>query len=228
VNIDIEEIAQVLQNLFAGIREELDMRDNVREEAIRITREIIRESGWAITSLLANDMEKCKKHIQRAKDLSKQLVGKLENYPDILYSGLVYNALSEFVEAYTLYNILTKSTLPDFKKEFRVHHVPILQGLGDVIGELRRYILELIRSGDYERAFAILKIMEALYMQLRGLDYPEALMPSVRHKTDVARRLIDDTKALLIDIHNREKLRQSIEHLKKLESSKEAVNQMNQ
>ncbi|RUM48149.1 MAG: haloacid dehalogenase, partial [Hyperthermus sp.] len=33
--------------------------------------------------------------------------------------------------------------------------------------------------------------------------YPDALMPGVRHKIDVARRLIDDTKSLLLSIKAR-------------------------
>ena len=53
--------------------------------------------------------------------------------------------------------------------------------------------------------------MEALYNELRSLEYPDALMPGVRHKIDVARRLIDDTKALLIEVKGRRSLLEAVE-----------------
>ncbi|MCE4603602.1 MAG: haloacid dehalogenase, partial [Aeropyrum sp.] len=79
--------------------------------------------------------------------------------------------------------------------------------------ELRRLCLDLVRHAEFEVAWRLLEIMEAIYLELRSLDYPEALIPGVRHKADVARRLVDDTKALLADLESRHRLESSIKKI---------------
>ena len=91
-------------------------------------------------------------------------------------------------------------------KELSVPIVPYIQGLGDVIGELRRHIIDLLRREEYGEAEIYLDIMETIYQELRRLNYPDALVPGLRHKVDVARRLIEDTKILYLNTINTSKL----------------------
>ena len=60
-----------------------------------------------------------------------------------------------------------------------------------------------MREGRLAEAEKLLDLMEAMYYELRALEYPDALMPGVKHKVDVARRLIDDTKSLLLSLKAR-------------------------
>ncbi|MCE4629562.1 MAG: hypothetical protein F7C82_04710 [Desulfurococcales archaeon] len=118
--------------------------------------------------------------------------------------------MSEYVEAIVLYDIVTGKDIPGYE-ELGIPPTPYLQGLGDVVGELRRLVLEEIRRGSYDKAWEYFEVMEAIYLALRSLDLPEALAPGVRHKADVARRLTDDTKAFLIDLSSRERLSRLLE-----------------
>ena len=95
-------------------------------------------------------------------------------------------------------------------EELGVGFIPYLQGLGDVVGELRRLALELVRVGRFSDAWMLLEAMEAIYLGLRGLDYPDALAPGIRHKADVARRLVDDTKSMLVDLESRRRLEEAV------------------
>jgi len=61
-----------------------------------------------------------------------------------------------------------------------------------------------------------LDVMEAIYQWLKKLNYPDALMPGVRHKVDVARRLIEDTKVLYLNTINSYELRKRIEEVSKI------------
>ncbi|MDP8003703.1 MAG: hypothetical protein RAK17_05925 [Caldisphaera sp.] len=77
--------------------------------------------------------------------------------------------------------------------------------------------MEAIRKNNFSKAWESLKLMESIYLEIRGLDYPDAILPGVRHKADVARALVDETKAMLIDLQSREDLK---EYLEKLERGK--------
>ncbi len=198
-----------LREVVAGIDTYLAERDSVREEAIRLSREVIRRSGWAVTAVHKGDLREAEEHLAAAEEAARSLLEKTRPYPELYYSGLVYNAVSEYVEARVFMDLILGRGLPG-PGELGVPPVPYLQGLGDVVGELRRLALESVRHGLFETAWRLLGMMEAIYLELRGLDYPDALAPGVRRKADAARRLVDDTKAMLVDIENRYKLMEEL------------------
>jgi translin len=198
-----------LRAIVAGVDSYLAERDSVREEAIRLSREVIRYSGWAVTAVHKGDLEEARGHLARAEEAARALLEKTSRYPELHYSGLVYNAVSEYVEAKLFMSLILGGGLPG-PEDLGVPPVPYLQGLGDVVGELRRLALESVRHGRFDIAWRLLEMMEAIYLELRGLDYPDALAPGLRRKADVARRLVDDTKAMLVDIENRFKLMEEL------------------
>lgn len=185
-------------------------RDEVREKAIKASRDVIKHSGRMITEIQKGDLNKAEEYLRQLKEATERFLELIRPYPELYYSGMAYNALSEYVEAIILYDIVTGRDIPGYE-ELGIPPTPYLQGLGDVVGELRRLVLEEIRRGSYDKAWAYYEVMEAIYLALRSLDLPEALAPGVRHKTDVARRLTDDTKAFLIDLSSRERLSRLLE-----------------
>lgn len=192
----------MLAGIISGIDSYLAERDRAREEAIRISREVIRYSGWSVTSIHKGDIGGARRNLEEAESRVSALLDLLKPYTELYYSGMVYNAVSEYVEARLFLDLVTGAGLRG-PEDLGVPPVPYLQGLGDLVGELRRLSLELVRRGRYDEAWRLLEVMEAIYLELRGLDYPEALAPGVRHKADVARRLVDDTKAFLVDMESR-------------------------
>ncbi|NOZ31380.1 MAG: haloacid dehalogenase [Crenarchaeota archaeon] len=188
----------------------LSERDEVREKAIKASRDVIKHSGRMITEIQKGDLNKAEEYLRQLKEATERFLELIRPYPELYYSGMAYNALSEYVEAIILYDIVTGRDIPGYE-ELGIPPTPYLQGLGDVVGELRRLVLEEIRRGSYDKAWAYFEVMEAIYLALRSLDLPEALAPGVRHKADVARRLTDDTKAFLIDLSSRERLSRLLE-----------------
>jgi len=199
------EVKSVLDRVFAEARAYLEERDNVREKAIKLSREIIRYSGWAITEYHKGDKVKAEEYLAEAASRAREFIEMLKPYPELYYSGMAYNALSEYVEASVFIAIAEGKQVP-VPEDLGVPPVPYLQGLGDVVGELRRLVMEKIRQGDFDEAWRLFHVMEAIYLYLRGLDFPDALAPGIRHKADVARRLTDDTKAFLVDMESRKRL----------------------
>ena len=204
----------VLKSIMDHINGYLAERDKVREEAVKLTREIIRSSGWAVTSVHKGEFEEALKYLGEAEEKTKRLLELVRPYPELFYSGMVYNAVSEYVEARIFIDVIRGRPLRG-PEQLGVQPIPYLQGLGDVVGELRRLALESLRREEFDIAWRLLEVMELLYLELRSLDYPDAIAPGVRRKADVARRLVDETKAMIVDIENRFKLVRELRSLKK-------------
>ena len=202
-----------LEEIIQAVEELLAVRDSVREDVIRISRDVVRLSKQVIKLILEGEVEKASSAAGEMEVKVREIEERASGFPDLYYSGLIYNALSEYVEASLLLDIALKRDLRDFR-ELRVPPVPYLQGLGDLVGELRRLALEKVRAGSFEEAWRLYRIMESIYVNLSKLEYPEALIPGVRHKVDVARRLLDETLALLVDLESRRALTESIEALR--------------
>ncbi len=191
----------VLQKDLEFIEMLLNEKDAVREEVIKLSREITRLAGSIVHLVHRGEWSQAGELLVKARELVRELNKLVEKHPDLKYSGLVYNCLGEYVEAYMFYSIITQHSTPSIS-ELEVTIVPYLQGLGDLIGEIRRYVIKLLDELKIEEAEEYLEVMEYIYSELRKLDYPDALTPGLRHKVDVASRLIEDTRVLLLNTKN--------------------------
>ncbi len=208
----MQEKRNKIGDIIKSIDTYLKKLDSIREEIVKISRDVIRYSGWSITEVHKGDVNNALKYLIECENKAKELIKLSLNAPELTYSGLVYNALSEYVEAKVFLNIITDKEIPT-NDELNVPPVPYLQGLGDVVGELKRYSLESVRKGDFDTAWKSLETMETIYLEMRGLDYSDSILPGVRHKIDVARNLIDETKSLLVDLQSREDLKSILNNL---------------
>lgn len=181
-----------------------------RDEALKIVRDVISSSGKTITFLLSGKLNEAETELRRLEESRVKLDEALKGCPELMYSGFAQSAYAEYVEAIALYNILIKKHFPK-PSELNVHPSAFLLGIADLIGELRRLCLDKVRLEDINGAFEQLGLMEEIYLALRELDYPDPLVPGLRHKVDTMRRIIDETRAMLIDIENRTKLRKALE-----------------
>lgn len=165
-----------------------------------------------MTLIIAGNIREAGEELSRCKDLVGKLNKVIDKHEDLKYSGLIYNAISEYVEASILYSLVTNNHIPSCK-ELNVHHIPYVQGLADVIGELKRLALNSLMYEDIIKAFYYLELMDTIYNNLRVLNYPEPLLPGVRHKVDVGKKVIEDLRSLLIDMKNRLELKKEISKL---------------
>ncbi len=197
----VDVVDNVLSRDIVFVDRILSEKDGVRETVLKIVREIIRGSGEAIRLIHLGEYGRAGERIKEVHMYVVRVKEVLHDHPDLYYSGLVYNGFSEYVEAVTTYKLIVENNMPSYE-ELGVPYIPYLQGLGDVVGELRRHVLTLLNKGEVEEAEKYLEVMEHIYLWLRKINYPEALTPGLRHKVDVARRLIEDTKTLLINTRN--------------------------
>jgi translin len=225
-SITVERISmakEVVSQSVQQARGELDTLDSVREKLIRLSRDIIRSSGWAIVEVHKGNLPKAREYLTVCEGKTRELIELARKHPQLLYTGLVNNAVSEYVEAKLFVTLITEGRLPSLQElsETGIPLVPYLQGLGDLVGELKRLSLELVRQGRYDISWLLLDLAETIYLELQALDYPDAILPGIRRKADIARRIVDDLKGMLIDLSKREKLARLLqENIEKLSNTK--------
>ena len=181
---------QDLKDTVDKIEKLLDEKNAVREEALKRSRVIIKKSSEIIQSI-HNDIES-DELILKLFNEAKELKSMLKNHQDLYYSGFVENAFMELSEA-VIFNCIVKNKSIPTVEELGVTSASYLLGLGDVIGEVRRMVLNLLRKGEIEKSSEYLDIMEDLYLLIMRFNYPNAIV-GIRRKQDIARGLIEKTR----------------------------------
>ena len=200
--IHLERVFEAVNKSIRDIERILQTKDSVREEVIRTCRDVIRLSRDVITYTHMGDLGKARELLKRAEDLVRKVMQLVEPHPELRYSGIINNALSEFIEAVLLFHLVSNGNIPTFD-DLGFHYIPYLNGLCDFVGELKRMAIDAMRRDDYGYAQKLLQLMEWVYNEVKKLDYPEALVPGLRHKVDVMRKVIEDLRTFLLDLEKR-------------------------
>ncbi|MEJ5226298.1 MAG: haloacid dehalogenase, partial [Anaerolineales bacterium] len=103
------------------------------------------------------------------------------------------DALKEFVEAQATCALIRNEPLPT-PEDLGVEPFTYLNGLAEVIGELRRRCLDILRHGYSDEAERLMTAMDDIYAILVTMDYPDAITNGLRRQTDVARSIIERTR----------------------------------
>ncbi len=109
---------------------------------------------------------------------------------------LAHDALQEAVEASLLGAVVAGSRLPG-PADLDVEPEPYLLGLGDVVGEVRRLVLERLGADDLEGAERHLHLMEELTQSLLRFDTSRAIV-QLKPKQDTARALVERTRGEVV------------------------------
>ena len=179
--------------------------ESAREHLVKRGREISRLARRLSSYTLLGLTDDASRVFGELADAYRSVAGELSRYPELLYSNLFYSVTAEYVEAVQLYSVVFGEGIrgPD---ELGVHPVPYVLGLLDLVGELKRVSLESLRRGDYQKSFEYLDIAERVYETLSELSAADAVVPGFRRKLDIYRKVIDDWRALLIDVESRLRL----------------------
>jgi translin len=182
-----------LESILKKVKEELTQKDKVRENAQQSMRKATSLSKQAILLMHQKKYEEAGKLVENAEDIVSKLQDSAKEYPDIIYSGMFSAALQEYSEANILLGLIEESRFVT-PNEINVPAVDYVLGLADVIGEYRRLALDALREGEAEKGEACLKTMDDIYIELMGMDEAYMLVPGLRRKCDVARRIIEATR----------------------------------
>jgi len=110
--------------------------------------------------------------------------------------GLRLTAQQEYVEAALLIELVERDRILS-PAEVGIPALPYVLGVADLIGELRRRTLDLLRAGDRAGAERTFDAMGVLFELLQALEFQDGVAPGLRRKRDVARNLIERTREVL-------------------------------
>lgn len=184
-----------LEPIVDKIRVNLIAKNAARETGLRLAREIIRTSANAIRATHRGEFERADALIADGGRALREARAALADHPDVRYAGFLHDAEKEYAEAcLTRALIAGGAGLPD-PDAIGVGYAAYLNGLGEAIGELRRFLLDCLRRGPAgEREEALLQVMDDAYAALTTIDFPDAITAGLRRTTDVARGILEKTR----------------------------------
>ncbi len=182
-----------LEDIADRIRQNFDVRTAKRDEALKLARQLTRTCSLSIRAVHRDDKEAMESNLAEAHSLADRLRNELKEFPDLFYAGYTQDALKEFVEANVTCALIQSQRLQT-PEELIVEDATYLNGLAEVIGELRRRTLDILRSGYSEEAERLLGHMDEIYSVLVTIDYPDAITNGLRRQTDLVRGIIEKTR----------------------------------
>jgi translin len=208
-----------LETIIQEVKNELMAKNQIREETHESMRKTTSLSKQAILLIHQKRFDDAEKMIASAREKIVSLQDQAKQYPEIIYGGMLSAAFQEYSEA-NIFLISVKENRFVTPAEINVPSVDYVLGLADVIGEYRRLALDNLREGEVVKGEKCLEIMDQVFIQLLALDEAYMLVPGLRHKSDIARRIIESTRGdITLEVR-----RKSLEdQLKRFDPSKDAV-----
>jgi translin len=184
---------QKLESIAERIRQSFDVRTSKRDDALKQARQLTRACSLAIRAVHRDDMEAMEANLTDAQNLADRLRDELKGHPELFYAGYTQDSLKEFVEANVTCALIQNKPLQT-PEELGVEDATYLNGLAEVVGELRRRTLDILRTGYSQEAERLLAHMDEIYSVLVTMDYPDAITNGLRRQTDLARGIIEKTR----------------------------------
>lgn len=203
-----------LEEIFKKIREDLDTFDKTREEILPISRIIIRNCSEIIKLIHRNDLKNIEQKIREVQVLIKQVEELAQKTNEEIKRDYLTTAKQEYTEATALFYFIKENRIIT-PQELGVNAYEYILGIADLIGELKRMVLDNIRIGNYEKAETIYSLMDDLYQALFALDYPDGLVPGFRKKVDNCRGIVQKTLEIITISKNTLKLGDTINEINK-------------
>ena len=192
-----------LAAMSATAVDDLTMRHQAREQALVVSRQVIRNSANAIRAVHRNDFPEASRLIGEASQRLAETLSIRTDNPEIYYAGFLSDARKEFTEANITLAVISGGEIPDAAM-LGVDPPAYLNGMAEVIGELRRYILDSLRRDDIGRCEELMEVMDEIYGILVTVDFPEAVTGGLRHSTDAMRGVLERTRGdLTISLQQR-------------------------
>ncbi len=183
-----------LDSIADHIRESFSAKEAAREKALPLCREVIRHCSRAIRAVHRQEFDRAEELLQSAHNLLNEAEQSVAAYGELSNTGFIRDAQKEFAEGSITLTIVTGKQLPD-PDELSIDSAAYLNGLGEAVGELRRYLLDSMRRGDLSRGEELLLAMDNIYSVLVTMDFPDAITSGLRRTTDMVRGVLERTRS---------------------------------
>ena len=202
-----------LDSIANQIRQNFSAKDAVREKVIPICREVIRHCSNSIRAVHRQEFDQARELLQSARNLLSKVEQTASTYVEFNNTGFVRDAQKEFAEG-SITLALVRGEPPPAPGELGIDDAAYLNGMGEAVGELRRYLLDSMRRGDLSQGEELLSAMDEIYSVLVTMDFPDAITSGLRHTTDMVRGVLERTRSDLTLIMRQKELEEKLEKSK--------------
>lgn len=190
---------------LGGVSGYLSELEAARESLLKVSRDVTLLSKRLVSYSIRGLRREAYEVRERLTATYRELLALVSRHPELYYSNLFYSVASEYAEAVQLLSVVFEGRLLT-AEELGVHPVSYVLSLADLVGELKRASLEALRRGAYDESLRYLDVAEGVYEALESLGVSDAVVPGLRRKLDIYRKVIDDWKELLLDLRSRAEL----------------------
>ncbi|TRZ48882.1 MAG: haloacid dehalogenase [Dehalococcoidia bacterium] len=183
-----------LDSIADQLRLNLSALDAAREKTLPLCREVIRHCSQAIRAVHRQEFDQAKELLESAHNLLNEAKQAVTAYTELSHAGFIRDAQKEFAEGSITLALVTGKRLPS-PDELGIDSAAYLNGLGEAVGELRRYLLDNMRKGDLSRGEELLSAMDDIYTILVTMDFPDTITGGLRRTTDMVRGVLERTRS---------------------------------
>ncbi len=201
-----------LESIADRIRLALAAKDAAREKVLPLCRETIRHSSNAIRAIHRREFDRAREFLKSARNLRDEVDQAVVEHNELSNTGFIRDSQKEFAEGSITLALVTGERIPD-PAELGVGSAAYLNGLGEAVGELRRYLLDGMRGGDLSQGEELLSAMDDIYSVLVTMDFPDAITGGLRRTTDVVRGVLEKTRSDLTLVMRQKELENRLDEI---------------
>ena len=190
----MKKLTDNLDSIAEQIRTGFSAKDAVREKVLPLCREVIRHCSNAIRAIHRQEFDQARELLQSARKLLAEVEQVVAEYKELSHTGFIRDAQKEFAEG-SITLALVIGNPPPNPEELGIDAAAYLNGMGEAVGELRRYLLDSMRQGDLSRGEELLSAMDDIYSTLVTMDFPDAITGGLRRTTDMVRGVLERTRS---------------------------------
>jgi len=183
-----------LESIGASLLQRLDAQNQLRDRALNEGRQVVRMSANSIRATHRHEFDSAESLLDKAGTVLRSLLSDLEPHPGIRWAGYVQDPMKELSEAAITLAMVTGRPIPT-PEELGVDDPPYLNALAESASELRRQILDAVRTDNFARGEELMARMDEIYAFLVTVDFPDGLTGGLRRTTDALRAVLERTRA---------------------------------
>lgn len=177
-------------------------------------REAIRHCSNAIRAVHRHEFDAAGELLASARNLISNAEQAVADHNELRYTGFVRDAQKEFAEGSITLALVTGKQIPA-PGDLGIEVSAYLNGLGEAVGELRRYLLDNIRRNDLSQGEALLSAMDDIYSILVTMDFPDAITGGLRRTTDAVRGVLERTRSDLTLVMRQQELESRLQEFER-------------
>ncbi len=184
---------------FRRMKKELGQFENHREELIRKSRDILKDSKQAIYLVHRDELKEAEKLLGKVEKEISVIKEKIKSNPKLDFLGAYSVATQEYVEARCYLGFVRDKKVPSCTA-LKVQVEDYLLGLCDLTGELGRRAVAAVIRKDFDEVYRIRDVVDNIFGLFLQLNLRNG---ELRKKSDAIKWNLKKIEDIIYDIRTK-------------------------